>query len=505
MQVSVHGFGEFLIITKLQMEPQMRSFLFNSSRVAGSVFLQASILLGVLVNGALAQEEKPPNLLQPKNETANSDSEDGKDERTASKKKVEPKEIAVELIELSVQGKFQEATEHFDFVMSQLLPPVAMKQTWAGITAQYGNYVEHGEPVAEAIAESTLVRIACKFERGSLEARVSFNSKNKIQGFFLTALGAYHSPSYVDANKFEGEEVEVGEGLMKLPGTLTVPKGAGRFPGVVLVQGSGPSDRDETVGPNKPFRDIAEGLSSQGIAVVRYEKRTKQFPLMAVLSLSSFTVHEETVHDAAEAVALLRKHPKIDPDRIYVVGHSLGGWMLPRIYEASKPVTGLVSLAGSARPLEDLILEQVHYLAETDGNVTDEEKEQLEKVREQVQQVKAEDLSKKTLSSKLPLSIAPAYWLDLRGYDAPKLARDIPARWLLLQGERDYQVIDKDLSAWEVGLKGHADVTIKRYPKLNHLFMAGEGPCRPAEYFQEANVDEAVIRDIAQWIQTPHP
>lgn len=505
MQISVRGFEMFLIMTKFLKGPQMRFSLFISSRVAGSVFLQALLLFFAFTNCSLAQEEQATQTPQPKKEAAKIAAEQSESDAPELKKKAEPKELAVRLIDLSVQGKFDEATEHFDFVMSQLLPPVAMKQTWAGITAQYGNYVEHGEPVVEAIAESTLVRIPCKFERGSLEARVSFNSKNKIQGFFLTALGTYHSPSYVDTNKFEAEEVEVGGGLMKLPGTLTIPKGEGKFPGVVLVQGSGPSDRDETVGPNKPFRDIAEGLSSKGIAVVRYEKRTKQFPLMAVLSLSSFTVHEETVHDAAEAVALLKKHPRIDPDQIYVVGHSLGGWMLPRIYEASQPVKGLVSLAGSARPLEDLILEQVHYLAETDGNVTDEEKEQLEKVREQVLQVKAEDLSKKTLSSKLPLSIAPAYWLDLRGYDAPKLARNIPARWLMLQGERDYQVIDKDLSAWEAGLKGHADVTIKRYPKLNHLFMAGEGPCRPAEYFKEANVDEAVIRDIAQWIQTPKP
>ena len=175
--------------------------------------------------------------------------------------------------------------------------------------------------------------------------------------------------------------------------------------------------------------------------------------------------------------------------------------MLPRIYDAGKPIAGLVSLAGSARPLEDLVLEQVQYLAAGDGEVTEEEKEQIEKIRQQVLQVKADDLSKTTLSSKLPLSIPPAYWLDLRGYDAPKLARGISARWLMLQGERDYQVIDKDLAAWEAGLKGHPDVTIKRYPKLNHLFMAGEGPCLPTEYFREANVDEAVIIDIAQWIQ----
>lgn len=422
-------------------------------------------------------------------------------EEKRDEKKATPEEIALAMLDASASGRFEEATKSFDLIMSQLLPPAAMKQTWVAIETQYGKYQGHDAPIRENVQGSTLVRIPCRFERGSLEARVSFNSNNKIQGYFLSVVGNYRSPSYVKPESFTTVEIEVGKGLLKLPGSLTIPKGEGRFPGVVLVQGSGPSDRDETIGPNKPFRDLAEGLASRGIVVVRYEKRTKQYPFVAALGLSSLTVHEETVHDAAEAVKLLRDHPQVDPDKIYVVGHSLGGWMLPRIYDAGKPITGLVSLAGSARPLEDLILEQVQYLAAGDGQVSDEDKEQIEKVREQVAQVKAADLSKNTLSSKLPLSVPPGYWLDLRDYDAPKLARDIPARWLMLQGERDYQVIEKDLAAWEAGLKGHPDVTIKRYPKLNHLFMAGEGPCLPAEYFREANVDEAVIVDIAQWIQ----
>jgi dienelactone hydrolase len=336
-----------------------------------------------------------------------------------------------------------------------------------------------------------------------LEARISLNANRKVQGYFIAVPGTYRTPNYVNEALFESEEIQVGKGLLKLPGTLTLPKGEGKFAAVVLVQGSGPSDRDETIGPNKPFRDIAEGLASLGIAAVRYEKRTKHYPLMATLTLSSLTVDEETVHDAAAAVDWLRADPRIDSERIFVIGHSLGGWLLPRIYAAGKPIAGLVSLAGSARPLEDLVLEQVHYLAEVDGEVSPEESEQIEKVRQQVMRVKGEELSKTTPASQLPLSIPPAYWLDLRGYNAPQLAREIPARWLLLQGERDYQVIDKDIVAWEKGLTGHMDVTLKKYPKLNHLFMSGEGPCRPVEYFREANVAEVVIRDIAHWIQSP--
>lgn len=418
----------------------------------------------------------------------------------ADKQEEKPEQIALSLLDATADGRFEDATKAFDPTMSKLLPPAALKQSWMTISSQYGKYLGHDEPILEKVSGSTLVRVPCRFEQGSLEAKISVNANKKIQGYFISVAGKYHSPNYVKPETYVTEEIVVGKGLLKLPGTLTIPNGEGRFPGVVLVQGSGPNDRDETVGPNKPFRDLAEGLASLGIAVIRYEKRTKEHPLAVALTLSSLTVNEETVADAAEATLLLRNHTKIDPDKIYVVGHSLGGWMLPRIYDAGKPIAGLVSLAGSARPLEDLIMEQVEYLAASDDKVTDEEKEQLEKIREQVKLVKSQELTKKTPASKLPLSVPASYWLDLRGYDAAKLAREIPARWLMLQGDRDYQVIDKDLAAWEAGMKGHPDVTIKRYPKLNHLFMAGEGPCLPSEYYREANVDEAVIMDIAEWI-----
>jgi len=84
------------------------------------------------------------------------------------------------------------------------------------------------------------------------------------------------------------------------------PEGKGPFPAVVLVHGSGPQDRDETIGPNKPFRDLAWGLASQGIAVLRYDKRTKVHGAMMAGAVEQFTVKEETIDDALAAVALLR-------------------------------------------------------------------------------------------------------------------------------------------------------------------------------------------------------
>ena len=131
---------------------------------------------------------------------------------------------------------------------------------------------------------------------------------------------------------------------------------------MILVHGSGPHDRDETIGPNKPFRDLAHGLASQGIAVLRYEKRTKEHPVRMAMSVNTITVKEETIDDAVAAFEALKSQEKIDPKRIFVLGHSLGGTLLPRIGKAKDGIAGFISLAGSTRPMEDLVLEQTRYI-----------------------------------------------------------------------------------------------------------------------------------------------
>ena len=113
---------------------------------------------------------------------------------------------------------------------------------------------------------------------------------------------------------------------------------------MILVHGSGPHDRDETIGPNKPFRDLAHGLASQGIAVLRYEKRTKEHPIRMALSVNTITVKEETIDDAVAAFEALASQEKIDPKRIFVLGHSLGGTLLPRIGKAKDGIAGFISL-----------------------------------------------------------------------------------------------------------------------------------------------------------------
>lgn len=271
--------------------------------------------------------------------------------------------------------------------------------------------------------------------------------------------------------------------------------GAGPFPAVVLLQGSGPSDRDETQGPNKPFRDLAWGLGSRGIAVLRYDKRSNVHNARFA-ALPRITVREEIVDDALAAVALLRRTGKIDPRRVYVLGHSLGGTVAPRIGKADPAIAGLIVMAGLTRPLGATMVDQLTYLAELDGAVSEDEKKQIDAVREEVRRIEG----LKEGATGMVLQAPASYWLDLRGYDPAGTAKQLAQPLLILQGGRDYQVTMEDFQGWQKALAGRKDVTFKSYPKLNHFFLEGEGRSTPLEYAKAGHVAQAVIEDIAGWI-----
>jgi hypothetical protein len=424
---------------------------------------------------------------------------------TSAAKPDERVERARKLIAQMAEGKFAEAVEPFDKVMKKALPADNLKQVWNGLVKQHGPFERTTETRTEKIQQYRTVYVTCQFQRGLLDAKAVFTADNKITGLFFVPGGKYRSPAYADFSKFEEKEISIGKGILALPGTLALPKGDGPFAAVVLVHGSGPNDRDETIGQNKPFRDLAHGLASRGIAVLRYEKRTKHHQIMMALTVNSITVKEETEDDAVAACDVLASHEKIDPKRILVLGHSLGGMLIPRIGKAKGDIAGFISLAGSTRPLEDLVLEQTKYVLSLGGKPTVENQEKLREIEQQVARVKSPELSEDTPKSELPLGVPAKYWLDLRGYEPAKEAIDLRKPMLILQGERDYQVTMEDFANWKKALASRKDVRLVSYWKLNHLFMDGEGKGTPAEYLQPGNVAAVVIDDLVQWIEGLKP
>jgi fermentation-respiration switch protein FrsA (DUF1100 family) len=220
-------------------------------------------------------------------------------------------------------------------------------------------------------------------------------------------------------------------------------------------------------------------------------------PLMNIL-----TVKEEAIYDVLLAVSLLRQTPGINAGKVFVLGHSLGATLAPRIAKLDDAISGLIVMAGTPRPLEDLIVEQMAYIYSVDGTVSETEKAQLDRFKSQAAKVKDPNLSAETPPRDLPFGIPAAYWLDLRRYNPAQMAAEIKQPMLILQGERDYQVTMEDFQGWKRALSSRKNVEFKSYPKLNHIFSEGEGKLTPAEYLKPGNVAEYVISDIANWIKS---
>ena len=158
------------------------------------------------------------------------------------------------------------------------------------------------------------------------------------------------------------EKIVVGAGTKyPLNGLLTIPEqAAGPVPAVVFVHGSGSSNMDEKVGKLTPFKDLAEGLAKHGIASVRYDKRSYAHGLKMVREKNLvITVKEETIEDAVLATELLKQDPRIDPERIFIVGHSMGAMLAPRIDAEGGNYRGLILMAGTPRTLEEVMVGQM--------------------------------------------------------------------------------------------------------------------------------------------------
>lgn len=308
----------------------------------------------------------------------------------------------------------------------------------------------------------------------------------------------------IDTSQMVEREITVGCDDFRLPGTLTLPATASptrQVPCLILVHGSGPNDRDETLGPNKPFRDLAWGLAKQGIATIRYDKRTRVYGARCVPAGRELDYDTEAVDDAVAISQWAASIPEVDADSIYLLGHSLGGTLAPRIAERSRQLAGIILLAGLVRPLEEAILDQVTYLASLTANETPEIKAQIELLRMQVKNVKRVDTFEFDNSIPLPLGLPVSYWRMANQYRPAETAARLPLPILVLQGERDYQVTMLDFGLWQFNLMQKKNATFKSYPKLNHLMQEGNGKSTPHEYQQPSPVPTYVIDDIATFIK----
>ena len=366
----------------------------------------------------------------------------------------------------------------------------------------FGKLEGVGKPLVAPSGSNRLVSFPVSFSLVKINVQFTLDASGKVAGLFFRPADAplppdWQRPAYSNPKLFSEREVTIGDDEWNLPGTLSVPNGKGPFTAVVLVHGPGPDDRDETIYSNHMFKDIAEGLASRNIAVFRYDKRTKVYGTR--MSGMSFTLQQETVEDAVRAAAFLRKQPKINATRVFVVAHSLGGYAVPRIAKQDGKLAGAVILAGNARPIEDVVLDQATFTTEGKVNLSPEERSRFENLKREVAKVKKLDPASKD-NPAIVLGLPVGYLLDLKSYNPVTEARNLSLPMLFLQGGRDFQVTPKDFQLWQSGLAGRKATEFHNYPALNHLFIAGEGNPSPAEYRIPGNVSAEVIGDIAKWL-----
>ena len=400
------------------------------------------------------------------------------------------------IVDKLVNNKITDFYSYFDENMKKQVSQADVQQIWASLISDYGAFDYYKTDITLTTKDGyQIVDVPVIFKNGSATLRFALNAKGEISGFFITD-NATASNSMQLAND---TEVTFGSAEYPISGSLTLPEGEGPFPAVILVHGSGPSDRNEQIGPNLPFMDLAEQLSAQGVAVLRYDKRTYLYGNQ-LAQLTDITVQDETIDDVVYALDYLQTLDNIDTEHIYIAGHSLGGYLVPRIAAQTPEAAGYILLAASARPMEDLLLEQTEYILSLEKSLDDASKEKLLKqTQDMIDTIKSLTPDSEYTADQLGGTPA-SYWLDLKNYDPIAEVQGINKSFLVLQGGRDYQVTKTDYDLWQSAFGEYSDVHFRFYDNLNHLFMSGTGKSVPNEYQQKNTVDTVVGKDIANFV-----
>ena len=332
--------------------------------------------------------------------------------------------------------------------------------------------------------------------------------------------GEYPAPAYANAWAFEEFDVTIEGPGGDLAATVAIPRGPAHYPAVVLVPGMWTAlhaDRDATTPRVKPLRDLAWGLASQGIATLRYDKRTWAHPAAAARQ-PEFTLMDEYVADALAAVDLLRGVPKVDPSRVHVLAFEHAGFAGPRIAQLDPDLAGLILYSAPSGTMWDAFLSIIEReirnsyeeeLRSSDAGVRAraraEANRELRAYRTHVAQAKALAAGETVAN----LTLRPAYHRDLAGYQPAVAARSLQLPILVVHGAL-HSMGSGAFNDWLESLHRHADATFFLYPDhLDYLIDVSEWreagtPSRRAEALPRHVAPEAVT-DIANWIRGGRP
>ena len=397
------------------------------------------------------------------------------------------KEIGKTFIKtLLLENNYKLSYNYLDESIKLKVSVSLLEETVLQLESQLGKF----KSIIDSNNEKETYFFYSEFEKMKLDIKITFNEENKIIGFFFVPHKEFKKENSL------GKELNIKSNNLELKGTLLTPENDSLKKLVIFIHGSGPNDRDETIFENKPFKDIAESLYKRGIASYRFDKKTFSNP-------ESFndnsTIDEEVTIDIINIINYFKNDNQFSNYEIIILGHSLGAYLTPRIINKSNKVSKAIMLAGNARSLDKLIIEQYNYLYEL--NSTEDLKSELGKLKNQISFLHSKKFNFNTSKENLPLNLSANYWQSILDYNPLKEVKKVKIPMLILQGERDYQVTMKDFELWKKSLDNNKKATFICYPKLNHLFITGDKKSEPKEYMIKGIVDEMVINDIFNFIQ----
>jgi hypothetical protein len=408
----------------------------------------------------------------------------------------EIEEIARAYLDELFAGQYENAYKNYphDTKMTEMVSPEEYESIFIELKKTSGDFMEFNGVEISRKGPYRIVAIGALFELQNYNMNVVFDGAGDIAGlnFTLYTFGEEVLP--------EGtREIDVEFGLKEweLTGKISLPEAEGVYPALVLVHGSGPNNMNETVGLNEPFKDIAYYLAQKGIAVLRYDKRTYTYG-SEMTGIKGLTVYEETIDDAAEAVEFLGNLDYIDKDKIFVLGHSLGGYLMPRIAEKTPEAAGYIMASGIYTSLGEILPYQINYLNNLDEVITEDEQKLIDETEIMAEKI----LDPETIGdTEMVFGAYKAYWQDLAAYNSIEIARKIEKPVFVFQGDRDYQVPVGEYNLIYEALSNRENFMFKLYPGLNHLLMHGEEKSTPQEYYTKSTVYEPLLDDLIEFIK----
>lgn len=403
---------------------------------------------------------------------------------------------AQEFINLMSRSKFDEAHSFFSGEVKNMISPAQLGEVWKQYTGTLGSYKGFTPKSGKASGGNYIVESVLEFSKEKLVLKLTFGRNNDLLGMFFSQ---YADEIPLPPNTME-TEVKIGAPY-PLGGKLLRPLGKEKAPVIIMLSGSGPNDMDATIGPNKIFKELSYRLAEKGIATLRFDKRTFTYPEKFADGTFPYDLESEYLSDIRYILQNKTLLLGEDHGDIYVLGHSLGGFLMPAISMIDDEVKGYIIASGNFDGIEKLLLPQFEHIYSHTDMAEDDKRIQISALRERLRNLE-QSLSSNLDTLELPLNIPMSYWRS-QSENSPLMFRNKIGKdknFLVLQGSRDYQVTPDQADKWKEYFRETEGAKVVILEGLDHIFHYGTDVSKPDDYSKADTISPLITEEISKWI-----